>query len=225
MATVLGSQSIDFGQLLTPAARSVTVPVGATRWAMMIGFGSEGPSMNLTGVTPSFGTVGSLNSLPAGGNDTGVAWAHGLVTSSGSQTIAITWSGVPRVGPPCIIVWLSDVADLRDSAQARGTWENIALPAQEVDSVISDLVLVFEYHQSDTAPATPSGCTSVNTSVVASSDDWAYIGAGRLSTVNNPGATVTSVTPSARPYPGVVMLSYPDSGIPPPPRRRSAILS
>lgn len=225
MATILGSQSIDFGQLLTPAARSVTVPVGATRWAMMIGFGSEGPSMNLNSVTPSFGSVIGLNSLPAGGNDTGVAWAHGLVTDTGSQSISITWGGIPRVGPPCIIVWISDVNSLRDSVEARGTWQNVVLPTQQVDSTDSDLVLVFEYHHSDTPPAIISGCTSVNTSVVASSDDWAYTGAARLSTVDSPGATVTTITPSARPYPGCVMLSYPDSGVPPPARRRSAILS
>lgn len=225
MANVLSIVALDFGQGVSPAAQVVTVPGGAAAWLLVTGFSGEGGTTNLASVTPSFGSVADLVSLPAGGNDTGVACAHGTVTATGAQTLAVAWSAPITLGPPVCVVFLADVGAVRDSAVARGTWQPIVLPEQTVDSAGTDLVLAFESHIGETAPATPAGCTSLATATVLPSNGGWYAGSARISRVDAPGAAQTSITPSAQPYPGAVLIAYPDAGAPPPPRRRTVLVS
>ena len=183
---------------------SVSIPAGATGYAIFWHFWSDGTGAQLTSITSA--ALGAATFSPdnrnGGGDDTGAGVAYGEVLSSGASTIDIEWNNAPELGPSVAIVFFTGT--VQAASVYSGTWESSALSGS-VASTAENPVIIFQGKISETPPATPSGATSVLEGSVSGVGGW-YASGFRVSTIEASTAS-TSVDAAAEAYPALILLS------------------
>lgn len=179
-----GSQVMNFGTVVNPAAQGLDIPEGTNAVLFLWGYrrSSSGyglQSATLAGAAPdqNFELAGT-SERPAVG---AVLWVE---PPTGQQMLDIAWDGAPNMTPPTHVVFLTNVDPLGwiDIVGVQTGTGNSAT----VDSTAGDLVLRFDFSVTSLPPL-ETGWTSKQTSALSNFQ-------ARTSTADVPGDPSTTAT-------------------------------